>query len=206
MSSTTYVGPKDVSTRPSARSGKDLPTWRKYLILFVVSWMTLCVTFSSTSLLIATPEISTDLSTTTEIINVTNAAVLIAMGLSSLIWSPLSDIFGRRVIYNIAIFFLFVPSIGTALAPNMATFTAMRMVSGFTGTYFMVAGQTVIADIFEPVSSQSARTPIRLPNANHWVLIRSSGVGQPAFLWSVVLQAQRLVSLPQPFYLAVLEH
>ncbi|KAH6651688.1 putative MFS transporter [Truncatella angustata] len=147
----TQSAPKDATARPSARSGKDLPTWRKYLILFVVSWMTLCVTFSSTSLLVATPEISEDLSTTSEILNVTNAGVLIAMGLSSLIWSPLSDIFGRRLIYNIAIFFLFAPSIGTALAPNMGTFTAMRMVSGFTGTYFMVAGQTVIADIFEPV-------------------------------------------------------
>lgn len=148
--------PEDASRPPSpspppARTGRDLPSWRKYLILFVVSWMTLCVTFSSTSLLVATPEISADLSTTSEILNVTNAGVLIAMGLSSLIWSPLSDIFGRRLVYNIAIFFLFVPSIGTAVAPDMATFTAMRMVSGFTGTYFMVAGQTVIADIFEPV-------------------------------------------------------
>ncbi|KAF3019259.1 hypothetical protein E8E14_005224 [Neopestalotiopsis sp. 37M] len=137
--------------RAPTRTGNDLPSWRKYLILFVVSWMTLCVTFSSTSLLVATPEIAADLYTTSEILNVTNSGVLIAMGLSSLIWSPLSDIIGRRLAYNIAIFFLFVPSIGTAVAPNMAVFTAMRMVSGFTGTYFMVAGQTVIADIFEPV-------------------------------------------------------
>ncbi|KAI1843555.1 hypothetical protein JX266_010188 [Neoarthrinium moseri] len=33
----------------------------------------------------------------------------------------------------------------------MGVFTAMRMISAFTGTYFMVAGQTYIADIFEPV-------------------------------------------------------
>lgn len=150
MSDASRSHPKDAPTRSSARSGKDLPVWRKYLILFVVSWLTLCVTFSSTSLLIATPEISADLSTTSEILNITNAGVLVAMGLSSLIWLPLSDIFGRRLIYNIAIFFLFAPSIGIALAPNMATFTALRLVTGFTGTYFMVAGQTVIADIFEP--------------------------------------------------------
>ena len=39
---------------------------------------------------------------------------------------------------------------GTALAPNMKVFVAMRMVGGFTGTFFLVAGQTVLADIFEP--------------------------------------------------------
>lgn len=45
---------------------------------------------------------------------------------------------------------MLLASVGTALAPNMAVFTSMRVISGFTGTYFMVAGQTVIADIFVP--------------------------------------------------------
>jgi MFS family permease len=147
----------DPTTTPTPRSkktvvvGYDLPTWRKYLILFVISWLTLVVTFSSTSMLIATPEIATDLSTTSEILDVTNAGVLVAMGLSALIWSPLSNLFGRKKIYNVAIFFMFVPSIGAAVAPDLATFTAMRLVGGLTGTYFMVAGQTIITDIFEPV-------------------------------------------------------
>lgn len=46
---------------------------------------------------------------------------------------------------------MFVPSIGAAVAPDLATFTAKRLVGGLTGTYFMVAGQTIITDIFEPV-------------------------------------------------------
>lgn len=31
-------------------------------------------------------------------------------------------------------------------------FTAFRILAGFEGTYNMVAGQTIIADIFDPVS------------------------------------------------------
>ncbi|RLL92970.1 hypothetical protein CFD26_100039, partial [Aspergillus turcosus] len=65
-----------------------LPHWHKYIILFVVSWMTFVVTFSSTSLLPATPEIASEFSTTPELLNVTNAGVLLAMGFSSLIWGP----------------------------------------------------------------------------------------------------------------------
>lgn len=42
---------------------------------------------------------------------------------------------------------------GIALARDMGTFTAMRVLGGFEGTFFWVAGQTIIADIFEPVSS-----------------------------------------------------
>ncbi|KAJ5414015.1 hypothetical protein N7509_000642 [Penicillium cosmopolitanum] len=136
---------------PPASTGYALAFWRKSLILFVVSWMTLAVTFSSTSLLPATPEIATEFGTTTEILNVINAGVLIAMGFSSFIWGPITNIFGRRMAYNAAIIILCGCSAGTAVAINLHMFIAMRLLSGFTGTFFMVAGQTIIADIFEPV-------------------------------------------------------
>ncbi|KAF9889707.1 hypothetical protein FE257_007013 [Aspergillus nanangensis] len=130
----------------------ELSSQRRYLILFIVSWNTLVITFLSTSLLVATPEIALDLKTTSEILNVTNSGVLLAMGFSSLIWSPLAEIISRRYSYTAAILVTFAASIGTAVAPDMKTFTAMRVLSGITGTYFMVAGQTIIADIFIPVA------------------------------------------------------
>ncbi|GKZ20535.1 hypothetical protein AbraIFM66951_005860 [Aspergillus brasiliensis] len=139
------------SSSPDASQGQQFGSKRKYLILFIISWNTLVVTFLSTSLLVATPEISADLSTTPEIINVTNSGVLIAMGCSSLIWSPLAEIFSRKQSYDTATLVIVAASIGTALAPSMSIFTLMRVLSGFTGTYFMVAGQTIIADIFPPV-------------------------------------------------------
>jgi MFS family permease len=143
---------EELSSKPQPPTGYSLPLWRKCLILFVVSWMTLAVTFSSTSLLPATPEIASEFSTTTEILNVINAGVLIAMGFSSFIWGPITDLFGRQNAYNAAIMVLCACSAGTAAAINLHMFIAMRILCGFTGTFFMVAGQTIIADIFEPVS------------------------------------------------------
>lgn len=141
----------ELALKPQQSNAYGIPTWRKSLILFIVSWMTLAVTFSSTSLLPATPEIATEFATTSEILNVTNAGVLIAMGFSSLIWGPLVNIIGRRNAYNAAILVLCACSAGTAVSINLHMFIAMRILSGFTGTFFMVAGQTIIADIFEPV-------------------------------------------------------
>lgn len=136
---------------PEASDQYNLPTWRKCIILFVVSWMTLAITFSSTSFLPATPEIASEFNTTTEILNATNAGVLLAMGFSSLIWGPLGNIFGRKYAYNVAIFLLTGCSAGAAAAINMRMFTTMRVLAGLTGTSFMVSGQTILADIFEPV-------------------------------------------------------
>ena len=134
-----------------AESG--LPKWRRMIILFVVSWNCHVIVWTSTSVLVASPEISEEFThATPTIINITNAAVLLAMGISSMIWVPLSDRFSRRIAYISALAVMFITSIGTAVAPNMATFTAMRLLgTGFTGTYFMVAGQTIIADIFGPL-------------------------------------------------------
>lgn len=141
----------DTPEKSQPPSGYGIPTWRKCLILFVVSWMTLTVTFSSTSLLPATPEIATEFNSSTEILNVINAGVLIAMGFSSFIWGPITDWIGRRNAYNAAIVVLCGCSAGTAAAIDLHMFIAMRLLSGFTGTFFMVAGQTIIADIFQPV-------------------------------------------------------
>jgi MFS family permease len=113
--------------------------------------MTLAVTFSSTSLLPATPEIASEFHTTPEILNIMNAGVLLAMGFSTLIWGPLRVLLGRRLSYNIAVGVLVVCSVCTGAAQNMAMFTVFRVLGGLTGTSFMVMGQTVLADIFEPV-------------------------------------------------------
>ncbi|KAH7161865.1 major facilitator superfamily domain-containing protein [Dactylonectria macrodidyma] len=148
----TQPGHQNPSCPPTVAGTESvLGQGRKYSILFIVSWNTLVVTFSSTSLLVATPEIAASLKTTSQILNVTNAGVLVAMGCSSMIWSPLAEILSRRHSYNAAIIVMVASSIGTALAPNMVTFTATRVLSGLTGTYFMVAGQTIIADIFNPL-------------------------------------------------------
>jgi MFS family permease len=151
------------------------PTWRKLAILFVASWMTLVITLSSTAMLSATSEIAEEFSTTTEKLNISNAGVLLAMGSSSFIWGPISSvspmnfksnshssnpshqIIGRKLAYNIAIFILCMCSIGAAAAPTMAVFVAMRVLAGLTGTFFMLAGQTMIADIFHPVSLISTK-------------------------------------------------
>ncbi|OBU00378.1 hypothetical protein VE01_01648 [Pseudogymnoascus verrucosus] len=153
--STGYQLPPDsVRTNLEETSGScsysNFSPWRKNTILFIVSWMTLAATFSSTSLLPAIPEITLEFSTTTEAINISNAGVIIAMGSSSLIWGPISGIIGRRNAYNAAIFVLCICSVGAAAAPDFRTFTSMRVLGGFTGTFFMIAGQTILADIFEP--------------------------------------------------------
>jgi MFS family permease len=49
-------------------------------------------------------------------------------------------------------------SIGTALAPNLASFFVFRILTAFQGTAFLIIGSAVIGDIYKPVSYTSTMT------------------------------------------------
>jgi hypothetical protein len=68
------------------------PLWRKSLIVFVTSWITLAATFSSTSLFSAANEIASEFSSTVTVVNISTGGVLLTMGLSTFIWIPLEKV------------------------------------------------------------------------------------------------------------------
>ncbi|KAF4970565.1 hypothetical protein FSARC_2430 [Fusarium sarcochroum] len=128
----------------------EIPSWRKWVILFVVCWMPLPMTFWSTAIMPATIEVASDLGIKVTTINTVNAGVFVAQALSGLIWLPISTIIGRRSAYLAANTVLCLCAIGCATAPNLAGFASLWILGGNTGPFFLVAGQTILADIFEP--------------------------------------------------------
>ncbi|KAK1498630.1 major facilitator superfamily transporter [Colletotrichum costaricense] len=134
----------------------EMPTWKKWVTLAVVCWMALPVTFSGSSILTATSEVAADFNVSTHAITTANAGVFIAMAMSALIWLPTSNILGRRTTYLVANCLLTLCSIGSALSNSFACFTAIWVIGGTTGPFFLVAGQTILADIFEPTTRGTA--------------------------------------------------
>ena len=89
-SSPDTISLEDGAVQDNNCSAEVFSLWQRIIITFVVSWMALTVTFASTAIFSAADEIVKEYSTTVDILDVTNAGVLIAMGLSSFIWVPLS--------------------------------------------------------------------------------------------------------------------
>ncbi|KAH0429408.1 major facilitator superfamily transporter [Colletotrichum camelliae] len=161
LSSDPLSGPIPAASEPARPAAVDdvvmeIPTWRKWVTLVVVCWMALPVTFSGSSILTATKEVAVDFGVSTHAISTANAGVFIAMAMSALIWLPISNILGRRTAYLLANSLLTLCSIGSALSNNLACFTAIWVIGGTTGPFFLVAGQTILADIFEPTTRGTA--------------------------------------------------
>lgn len=69
---------------------------RKIVIVGVLSFCAFLSPVSSTSVLAATPEVAKEYDTTGSVINLSNAAYMALMGLSPIVWGPMSQVFGRR--------------------------------------------------------------------------------------------------------------
>lgn len=73
-----------------------LSSGRKHIVVAVMSFCAFLSPQSSTSVLAATPEVAKTFNTTGSIINISNAAYMVFMGLSPIVWGPMSQVFGRR--------------------------------------------------------------------------------------------------------------
>ncbi|KAI0413837.1 major facilitator superfamily domain-containing protein [Xylaria grammica] len=127
-----------------------LPPHRKTIILFLVSFSSFLSPISSTSVLAATPEVAAEYNTTGSIVNLVNALYLLFMGLSPIVWGPMSQVYGRRIICLVTGSGFVLTSIGTALAPNLGAFFFFRLFTAFLGTSFLLNGAAVIGDIYRP--------------------------------------------------------
>ncbi|KAF2800480.1 MFS general substrate transporter [Melanomma pulvis-pyrius CBS 109.77] len=129
---------------------------RKHVITAVLSFCSFLAPVSSTTVLSAVPEVAATFQTDGSIINLSNAMYMLFMGLSPCFYGPFCNIYGRKWVSVTSAVLFFGFSIGTALAPNLASFFVFRILTAFQGTAFLVIGSSVIGDIFKPTERGTA--------------------------------------------------
>lgn len=80
----------------------------------------------------------------------TLTGLLLAFGLSQLVWGPLSDRFGRRPILLLGLSAYIVAAIGSALAPAMELLVVWRTVQGAAMGAGVMCARAIIRDLYEP--------------------------------------------------------
>ncbi len=86
----------------------------------------------------------------------TLTALLLAFGISQLVWGPLSDRFGRRPILLIGLTAYVAAAVASALAPSMAWLIACRMVQGAAMGAAVMGARAIVRDVYMP--AEGART------------------------------------------------
>ncbi|KAL6228655.1 major facilitator superfamily domain-containing protein [Aspergillus navahoensis] len=86
------------------------------------------------------------ISRTAAILNITLYTV--GLGISPLMFAPLSEVYGRRWIYAIAYTCLLAFTAGAASSPNFTTLLVCRFLAGLSGSVGIAIGAGTIADIW----------------------------------------------------------
>jgi len=80
----------------------------------------------------------------------TLSALLLAFGVSQLVWGPLSDRFGRRPILLCGLTAYLVAAIGSAMAPSMEQLIVWRAVQGAAMGAVVMCARALVRDLYPP--------------------------------------------------------
>ena len=99
----------------------------------------------------ALPVLTAGFSASMQQAQLTLTALLLAFGVSQLVWGPLSDRFGRRPILLIGLSAYVLAAVGSALAPSMTALIVWRTVQGAAMGAAVMCARAIVRDLYAPV-------------------------------------------------------
>ncbi|KAH6635809.1 major facilitator superfamily domain-containing protein [Chaetomium tenue] len=135
----------------------NFPSSKKWLIVGLLSGITLLTPFASSILAPGISTLSKEFGNTNQVIGAMTVSVyLLGYVIGPLFLAPLSELYGRRPVLAVANVFFCLWLIGCALAPSIESLIVFRFFSGIGGSGCLTLGAGVIADVFRTDQRGSA--------------------------------------------------
>lgn len=126
-------------------------TWSasyKWLLVVVVAFVTLVVSFDSAAFTGGLEQIILQFGVSAELVTAGISLFVLGFALGPLLWGPLSEVAGRRLLFVITFGALTLFIAGTAGAQNIQTVLILRFFAGAFGSSPLTNAGGTIADIF----------------------------------------------------------
>ncbi|KAL5525421.1 hypothetical protein ACEPAF_9291 [Sanghuangporus sanghuang] len=138
---------------------KNLPLFRKWLVVIVISTAAFCTACTSSIATAAEDGMAADFHVSKEVAILGVSLFVEGMGIGPLLLGPLSEFYGRNPVYwvSYSVFFLF--SFPVAFAPNIAVFLIFRFLGGFVSSAFLSVSGGSVSDMF---SNETVATPMAI--------------------------------------------
>ncbi|THY62428.1 MFS general substrate transporter [Aureobasidium pullulans] len=129
----------------------NFPAWKKWLITVVAGLMTFSVTFASSVFSTATTPTSQEFGVSTEVMILGTSLFVLGFAFGPIVWSPFSELFGRKLPLFIGFFIFAIFQIPVAVAQNLETIFICRFLGGFAASAPLGIVGGLLADIFGPI-------------------------------------------------------
>ncbi|EWG55119.1 hypothetical protein FVEG_13166 [Fusarium verticillioides 7600] len=125
------------------------PAKKKWSCIGALSVMTLLTPLGSSMFAPGVPDIMREFETSNRNIATFVVSVyVLGFAFGPLLAAPLSEIYGRAIVFNIANVLFLIMTVATALSKNMPMLIVFRFLMGFTGSTPVTNGSGTISDIF----------------------------------------------------------
>ncbi|KAG5730017.1 hypothetical protein E4T56_gene20192 [Termitomyces sp. T112] len=127
---------------------QELPVIRKWAAVLAISCASLCVASSSSMAVFAEDGVAQEFRIS-RLVSVLSLSLFVeGLGLGPLLVGPLSEVYGRNLVYRISYGLFFLCSFPVAFAPNAGVFLVFRFLGGFCGSAFLSVAGGSISDLF----------------------------------------------------------
>jgi DHA1 family bicyclomycin/chloramphenicol resistance-like MFS transporter len=99
----------------------------------------------------ALPLLARDLAAPMSAAQLTMSALILAFGLSQLVWGPVADRFGRRPVLLGSLALLVLAGVGAAMASHIGWLIFWRIAQGATLAAAVVCARAMVRDLYEPL-------------------------------------------------------
>ncbi|KZT12708.1 MFS transporter [Laetiporus sulphureus 93-53] len=127
---------------------KHFSRFKKWIIVLAICDAALCATFASSVASFTERGLATDLHTVHEVTILSISLFVEGLGLGPLLFSPLSEVFGRNNVYRISYFLFWVFTWPVVFPPDIETFLVFRFVTGFCSSAFLSVAGGSVSDLF----------------------------------------------------------
>ncbi len=131
-------------------------------LTFIVALLSMVGPFSIDAYLPSFPDIETAFGISRALLSQSLSVYLVAFAVSTLLWGPLSDHFGRRRVIMGSLSLYVLASVGCALAADATTFIGLRTLQGFAASGGLIAGRAMIRDAHDAESAHRAMSQVTL--------------------------------------------
>ncbi|PBK63470.1 MFS general substrate transporter [Armillaria solidipes] len=128
---------------------QSMSMFRKWVIIVIISCASLCVTCASSVGSFAEQGVAKDFHVSHTVTILSISLFVEGLGLGPLLVGPLSEVYGRSIVYRISYAFFFVFSWPIAFAPNIEVYLIFRFVTGFCGSAFLSVAGGSVSDLFD---------------------------------------------------------
>jgi len=132
------------------RDPMSFPLWKKWTITILVAVATLAVSFASSAYVGGIPSLMAEFHCSAEVATLGLSLFVLGFAIGPLLWAPLSEIYGRQLLFIGTYALLTIFNAGTAGSQNIQTLIILRFFAGVFGSSPLTNAGGVIADMFLP--------------------------------------------------------